>query len=67
MGELDGDEQETLDEKMWGDSDEEEEEGKDEKDEQKGSGAEGKRESEIVAKDENEGLSVYSDYVYVMS
>merc|ERR1719494_838303 len=35
--------------------DDDDEGGKDEKDEQKGSGAEGKRESEIVAKDENEG------------
>jgi midasin len=55
MGDVDG-EDETLDEKMWGDEDEEDDE-KDntDKKEEKGEGAEGKSESEIVAKEENEG------------
>ncbi len=55
MGNLDGADDEKFDEKFWGDSDDEEEdEGGNE--EEKGPGAEGKTKSELVAKEENEGL-----------
>ena len=54
MGDVD-DQQESLDEKMWGDSDGEDEGEEEEKKEQKGEGAEGKSESQIVAKEDNEG------------
>ncbi|XP_057307926.1 midasin-like isoform X2 [Hydractinia symbiolongicarpus] len=53
MGDVD-DEQETLDEKMWGDSDHEDE-NKNEKKEEKGKGAEGESESQLVANEDNRG------------
>lgn len=54
MGELEGMEDEKFDEKFWGDSDDEnEDDNVDEND--KGPGAEGVAESELVAKEENEG------------
>ncbi|XP_032235337.2 midasin-like isoform X2 [Nematostella vectensis] len=54
MGEVDGQEDETLDEKMWGDSDDEDED-KEEKEskEEKGAGAEAESESTMVAKEDN--------------
>lgn len=52
MGDVDA--EETVDEKMWGDSDEEDDPADNQK-EERGEGADGKRESQIVAKDENQG------------
>lgn len=52
MGDVDA--EETVDEKMWGDSDEEDDPANNQK-EERGEGADGKRESQIVAKDENQG------------
>ena len=52
MGDVDA--EETVDEKMWGDSDEEDDPADNQK-EERGEGADGKRESQLVAKDENQG------------
>ena len=52
MGDVEA--EETVDEKMWGDSDEEDDPADNQK-EERGEGADGKRESQIVAKDENQG------------
>lgn len=52
MGDVDA--EETVDEKMWGDFDEEDDSPDNQK-EERGEGADGKRESQLVAKDENQG------------
>lgn len=52
MGDVDA--EETVDEKMWGDSDEKDDPADNQKGE-RGEGADGKRESQLVAKDENQG------------
>ena len=52
MGDVEA--EETVDEKMWGDSDEEDDPADNQK-EERGEGADGKRESQLVAKDENQG------------
>ncbi|PFX16223.1 Midasin [Stylophora pistillata] len=55
MGEVDGQDTEKLDEKMWGDSDDEEEKEEQEMKEDKGTGAEAEQQSQLVAKEDNEG------------
>ena len=52
MGDVDA--EETVDEKMWGDSDEEDDSADNQK-EERGEGADGKSESQLVAKDDNQG------------
>ena len=56
MGDLGGLEEEKFDEKFWGDSDDEDDTGAD--DDEKGPGAEGVAESQLVAKEENEGRNL---------
>lgn len=56
MGELNGMEEEKFDEKFWGDENDEDDGGVDEND--KGPGADGTAQSELVAKEENEGMLI---------
>eukprot|EP00794_Sanderia_malayensis_P000585 gene585-1245_t len=55
MGKFEENEEEKLDEKFWGDSDDEENDDNQADEDEKGPGAEAKVKSELVAKDENEG------------
>ena len=68
MGDVD-EQQDTVDEKMWGDEEDDEEEQEEKKDEkeEKGPGAEAKTESELVAKDDNEGLCLgYKCFYFIV-